>query len=108
MIKFEPDTGEKNCSSPGSGLKILTEKRIYLSRTWIPEKRIGFSPCSGPNLIPEKETFVLLCVLVKILRIREVFKTEPKPEKTQKKVYLLQNSSPNLIFEGEKRVLLCV
>jgi len=85
VIKFEPDTGEKDCSSPGSGLKILTEKGIYLSRTWIPEKRIGFSPCSGPNLIPEKETFVLLCVLVKILRIREVFKTEPKPEKTQKK-----------------------
>lgn len=84
MIKFEPDTGEKDCSSPGSGLKILTEKRIDLSRTWIPEKRIGFSPCSGPNLIPEKETFVLLCVLVRTLRIKEVFEKRTETGKTQK------------------------
>lgn len=84
MIKFEPDTGEKDCSSPGSGLKILTEKRIDLSRTWIPEKIIGFSPCSGPNLIPEKETFVLLCVLVRTLRIKEVFEKRTETGKTQK------------------------
>lgn len=69
VLKSEPDTRVKNW---------------FCSMFW-----------SEPNIWRRK--FCLLRVLVRTLRIKEVFKIEPKPEKHY--VYILQNSSPSLILE---------
>lgn len=69
VLKSEPDTRVKNW---------------FCSMFW-----------SEPNIWRRK--FCLLRVLVRTLRIKEVFKIEPKPEKHY--VYVLQNSSPSLILE---------